>query len=236
MDEFEIGLLQAAGAGLLSFLSPCVLPLVVPYLAWIGGRGAVARRVALVRAISFVLGFVVMFTIFGLTVTAAGRWLTDYRTIAGVIAGGVLVLVGLHVLGVFRVSALDRDVRFRALPRVTSAAGAFVVGLAFAFGWSPCVGPILAAILALAADRGSVGDGAALLGVYGLGMGAPFLLAAVSSGAFVRIAQRLAPHGRVIERVAGVLVILTGLSIMTGQFWKVGLWMLQVFPAFGRLG
>ena len=233
MNEFEIGALEAAGAGLLSFLSPCVLPLVVPYLAWIGGGD---RRVRLVRAASFVLGFVVMFTIFGLTVTAAGRWLTDYRTLAAAAAGGVLAVVGLHVLGVFRLPMLDRDARFHALPHVTSVAGAFVVGLAFAFGWSPCIGPILAAILALAADRGSAADGAALLAVYGLGMGVPFLTAAAFSDAFLRLAQRLAPHGRLIERVAGVLVIATGVSIMTGQFWKVGLWMLQAFPAWSRLG
>lgn len=235
MDEFEMGLLQAATAGVLSFLSPCVLPLVVPYLAWIGGVSA-TRGVAVLRAASFVLGFVAMFIAFGLTVTAAGRWLADYRDVAAVVAGGVLVLVGFHVLGVFRVRMLDTEVRVRALPRVTNVAGAFVVGLAFAFGWSPCIGPILAAILALAADRGSAGEGAALLAVYGLGMGAPFLLAAAFSTAFLRVARRLAPHGRLIERVAGVLVIATGLTIMTGQFWKVGLWMLRAFPAFGRLG
>jgi cytochrome c-type biogenesis protein len=212
-----------------------VLPLVVPYLAWIGGA-ATTRAGAVGRAACFVLGFVVTFTVFGLTVTAAGRWLTDYRDVAGVIAGGVLVVVGLHVLGVLRLPALDRDVRLAAMPRVTSGAGAFVVGVAFAFGWSPCIGPILAAILALAAERGSTTDGAVLLGVYGLGMGVPFVLAAVFGDAFGRLARRMAPHGRVIERVAGVLVIVTGLTIMTGQFWKVGLWMLEAFPSLSRLG
>lgn len=219
-------------------MSPCVLPLVVPYLAWLGGSMPAPhdRGVAFVRAASFVLGFVVMFTVFGLTVTAAGRWLADYRSVATAVAGGVLVVVGLHLAGVLRVPALDREVRIHGLQRVTSATGAFVVGLAFAFGWSPCIGPILAAILALAAERDSVAEGATLLTVYGLGMGVPFLLGAVFSDRLLAVVRRLSPYGRAIERVAAVLVIATGLTIMTGHFWRVGLWMLQTFPAFGQIG
>lgn len=222
-------------------MSPCVLPLVVPYLAYVGGtavedaRGAIGRG-ALLNAGAFVLGFVTMFVIFGAAAGALGDFLADHRAIASAVAGSILVLVGLHLGRMVRVPWLDRDTRISSLARPTGPLGAYVVGLAFAFGWSPCIGPILAAILTLAAARESVAYGTALLAVYGVAMALPFMVAAAFAGPFVRVADRLHAHGRIIERVTAALVIVTGVLIMTGSFWHIGLWMLRALPFFRRFG
>jgi cytochrome c-type biogenesis protein len=247
MDQLNVSMAHAAVAGLVSFLSPCVLPLALPYLAWIGaislGEASAppfipsSRTAAVVRVASFVAGFVVMFIVFGITATAVAGWLGDWRRAATVIAGAVLVVLGLHVARIIRIRGLDMEARIiHQVTRPAGPLGAFVVGLAFAFGWSPCVGPILGAILTVAGTQDSLGRGAVLLGIYGLGMGAPFLLGAVLTRPFTRFAARTRACARSFELVAAGLIIVTGVLIISGRFSSVGLWMLETFPFFDRFG
>jgi len=246
MEALHIGYFEAAVAGLLSFASPCVLPLVVPYLAWVGGIAMPGAsdadtpgrlpRGALGNAVAFVLGFVLLFIALGVTATAVGRTLAQYPEGAAAIAGAVLILLGLHVARVLPIRALAFEARIHAALRPGGPVGAFVAGVAFAFGWSPCVGPVLATILTLAGTRESLAEGAGLLAVYGAAMGAPFLLGAVFTAPFLRLVRRVQPHRRFLELATGGLVVATGLLIMTGTFWQIGYWMLQVFPFLAWLG
>jgi cytochrome c-type biogenesis protein len=237
VDSASVGIVSALVAGLVSFLSPCVLPLTIPYLAWIGASGpATSRGRALVQAAAFVAGFVTTFVVFGITATALGRWLAESQRSIAVAAGTVLVVLGLHLARVVRIPWLDVDSRVRPLARPRGPVTAYIVGLAFAFGWSPCVGPILAVILTLAGAQESAVRGGTLLAAYGLGMGAPFLLGAVLTGPFTRFVERVGPYGRTVERISAFALIATGVLIMSGQFWRIGLWMIETFPAFARLG
>lgn len=221
-----------------------MLPLALPYLAWIGAVGlgesagspaVPSRRAALLLAASFVAGFVATFVALGCAAALVGAWLAEWHRVAAAIAGAVLIVFGLHVARLIRIPVLNMEARARIDARPTGPLAAFVVGVAFAFGWSPCVGPILAAILALAGAQ-DVARGAMLLGVYGLGMGAPFLLGATLTGPFARWARRARTHARAIEWVSASLIVVTGVLIMSGHFWRVGLWMLETFPIFARFG
>jgi cytochrome c-type biogenesis protein len=243
----EVGYAAALAGGVLSFLSPCVLPLIVPYLGFLGGvtlRAAPGGPVAAVpdrlRVLSaagvFVLGFATVFTALGATATGVSQLLLDHLETAALVAGAVLVAFGLHVAGVFRLSVLDVERRFQPRERPVSALGAYVVGLAFAFGWTPCVGPILAGILTIAASRGSAVEGASLLFVYALGIGVPFLLAAAFVAPFLRLVQRFRRHFRAVEIAAGALLVGTGIMVMTGGFQQIGTWMLDRWPDLGRFG
>ena len=247
MDALDVGLFSAVLAGLISFASPCVLPLALPYLAWIGaisfGDPAVAphasafsRRTALALTGAFVAGFVSMFVVLGMAASVVGHWIAAWQQPAAVLAGVVLIVLGLHVARVVRIPVFDLEARFRPGARPTGPIGAYVVGIAFAFGWSPCVGPILAAILGLAGAQESLARGATLLGAYGLGMGVPFLFGAALTGSFRRLAGHARRHMRVIEWASAGLIIVTGALIMAGQFWRIGLWMIETFPVFARLG
>jgi cytochrome c-type biogenesis protein len=247
MDALDVGLFSAALAGLISFASPCVLPLAIPYLAWIGAISLAdttgdararsrSRLTALALTAAFVAGFVSMFVALGVAAALVGNWVAEWQRPAAVIAGAVLVVLGLHVARVVRIPAFDLEARFRPGARPTGPLGAYVVGVAFAFGWSPCVGPILAAILARAGAQDSLARGAMLLGVYGLGMGVPFLFGAALTGSFRRLAGHARRHMRVIEWTSAGFIVATGVLIMTGQFWRIGLWMIEVLPVFARLG
>lgn len=243
----EVTLPAALVAGLLSFVSPCVLPLVVPYLGFIGGvalhagaDGAVvatAERSRVLRAaFAFVLGFATVFTALGATATAISAVLADHMDTLAVIAGAGLVLMGLHFAGLLRIGLLYREARWQVERRPVSMLGAYGVGLAFAFGWSPCVGPVLAGILTVAAAQQGAGEGALLLFVYAMGIGIPFLLAAAFANAFLGFTKRVRPHLRKVELAIGALLIATGVLVMTGRFQAIGVWLLETFPILGNLG
>lgn len=246
IDLFDAALmpamLVALTAGVLSFLSPCVLPIVPPYLAYMGGismaemREGAGRRQAVLAAALFVLGLSTVFVFLGFTASIFGQFFLQYQDILAKVAGGVVIVFGLHFLGVFRIPMLDREARMDAGDRGGSAFGAYVLGLAFAFGWTPCIGPQLGAILGIAAVESSVTRGTVLLGVYALGLGLPFLLAAMFIERAMGLMTRLKRHMRMIERVMGLLLIAVGLMLLTGAFTTLSFWLLETFPILGALG
>ncbi len=246
MDEFGVSILGAFGAGLLSFVSPCVLPIVPASLCFLGGTSLdrlaadgvapqTTRRVV-IAAVAFVLGFATVFVALGATASTLGQLLADYKDPLAQAAGLVIVLFGLHFMGAFRVGFLNFEKRFHVGSRPTGPAGAYLAGLAFAFGWTPCVGPVLATILTLAAGGPSPGHGVGLLAAYAAGIGVPFVAAAAAIGPFLRWAGRVRRHMRTIEMVIGALLIATGTAIFFGQMAHIGQWLLDAVPAFGRIG
>jgi cytochrome c-type biogenesis protein len=246
IDLFDAGLLPAMfvalTAGVLSFLSPCVLPIVPPYLAYMGGismnemQAGAGRRRAVLAASFFVLGLSTVFVFLGFTASIFGQFFLQNQDLLAKLAGGVVIVFGLHFLGVFRIPILDRDARVDAGDRGGSALGAYVLGLAFAFGWTPCIGPQLGAILGLAAVESSLARGTTLLAVYALGLGVPFLLAAMFIERAMGLMTRLKRHMRLIERIMGLLLIAVGLMLLTGAFTTLSFWILETFPMLGELG
>jgi cytochrome c-type biogenesis protein len=240
----ELGILAAVGAGVLSFLSPCILPLVPPYLCFLAGASLdrVASEPSLTvtprvfgRALAFVLGFSLVFIALGAAASSLGRLVSDHLTILSQIAGIVIVVMGLHMLGAFRVFLLMREARFDAAAP-TSLVGAFVVGLAFAFGWSPCVGPVLASILLVAGTDDSVRYGAILLAAYAAGIGIPFLVAALFTGPFVRWLAGFRRHLGTVQKAMGALLVTTGVLVFMGTMPVIAGWLLDALPALGRIG
>jgi cytochrome c-type biogenesis protein len=230
-------------AGVLSFLSPCVLPIVPPYLAYMGGismgemRGdTAARQRVILPAMFFVLGLSTVFLLLGFTASFIGRFFLENQLLLSRISGAVVIVFGLHFLGVFRIPILDREARMDAGDRGGSAFGAYLLGLAFALGWTPCIGPQLGAILSIAATEASLARGTALLGVYALGLGLPFLLAALFIERAMGVMGRLKRHMRVIERAMGVLLIVVGVALVTGAFSAFSFWLLDTFPGLAVLG
>ena len=247
IDVFDAGLLVALmiafGAGILSFLSPCVLPIVPPYLAYMGGismqelteEGRASRR-AILPALFFFMGLSTVFLLLGFTASTMGHLFLRNAELFGQIAGGVVIIFGLHFLGVFRIPFLMREARIDAGDRGGSAFGAYVLGLAFAFGWTPCIGPVLGAILTLAATDATVSRGTAMLGVYALGLGLPFLLAAIFVQRSMGLMTRLKRHMVVIEKVMGIMLLAVGVALLTGAFSAFSWWLLETFPVMQRLG
>jgi len=247
VDGFDVSYIGALTAGLLSFLSPCVLPLVPPYLCFLGGVSldqltgegesppGGGKRV-FIAAFVFVLGFSTVFVGLGATSSIVGQLLAEHLDILAKVAGVVIALLGLHFLGVFRFAFLMREARFHVESRPAGLIGAYVIGLAFAFGWTPCVGPVLAAILFVAASEDSILYGASLLGAYAAGLGIPFLIAAFAAGPFTRFMQRFRQHIRKVEIVLGVLLVATGVLFLTGMMSEIAYWILEAFPALGRIG
>lgn len=228
-------------AGVLSFLSPCVLPIVPPYLAYMSGismRDLTRDKPggAVVPALFFVMGLSTVFLFLGFTASSLGRLFLEYRTEFAQAAGVVVIVLGLHFIGIFRLGFLMREARLDAGDQGGSAFGAYVLGLAFAFGWTPCIGPILGMILTLAATEDSVGRGTALLGVYALGLGLPFLLAAVFVTRSMALMTRLKPWLGIIEKTMGVFLVLVGIALVTGALADFSFWLLETFPIFERLG
>ncbi|MGE3711902.1 MAG: cytochrome c biogenesis CcdA family protein [Hyphomicrobiaceae bacterium] len=233
-------------AGLVSFLSPCVLPLVPPYLGYLGGTTVSQmtadeglddrawRRVVL-GSICFVLGFTTIFVGLGAGASAFGNLIQTYRSQLSIAAGIIIVLFGLHFLGILRIPLLYKEARFHTRLEGVSLIGAYVIGLAFAFGWTPCIGPILAAVLTLAAQDASVGTGVKLLFAYSLGLGIPFVLAAVAIRPFMGFMHRFRRHLGTVEKVMGALLIITGLLFLTGSMNIVGQWLLDNFPGLAML-
>jgi cytochrome c-type biogenesis protein len=247
MEGLEVGHAGAFAAGLLSFLSPCVLPLVPPYLCFIGGltldqlaeqqeAGGVAARRVFVAALVFVLGFTTVFVALGATASAIGQVVTENFRLLGQIAGVIIIVLGLHFLGLLRIPFLYREARFHVESRPAGLVGAYVVGLAFAFGWTPCVGPVLAAILFVAGAEGSVLEGSTLLTAYALGIGLPFLGAALAARPFMAFMARFRRYLGVVEKTMGGLLVLTGVLFLTGTMSEIAYWILEAFPALGRIG
>ncbi|MDB6177538.1 cytochrome c biogenesis protein CcdA [Paracoccus sp. Z330] len=227
-------------AGVLSFLSPCVLPIVPPYLAYMTGVGVnglkTGERSAVLPAIFFVMGLSTVFLIMGFAASAFGRAFLQYQDLLSKAAGVVVMVMGLHFLHIFRIPFLDQEARLEAGQQGGGAVGAYVLGLAFAFGWTPCIGPQLGMILSLAAAGGEMSRGTALLAVYALGLGIPFLLAAIFIKRAVGLMNRIKPYLKTIERVMGVLLVVVGLMLVTGAFSTFSYWLLETFPALATLG
>ena len=247
LDLFDAGLMPSLAvalvAGILSFLSPCVLPIVPPYLAYMSGismqdlteeRRGPSR--ATIPALFFVMGLSTVFLFLGFTASSLGRMFLTHRELFAQIAGVVVIVMGLHFLGLFKIPLLMREARLDAGDRGGSALGAYVLGLAFAFGWTPCIGPILGTIITLAATEGSVARGTALLAVYALGLGVPFLLAAIFITRSIRLMNRIKPWLGTIEKAMGALLVLVGIALITGWMADFSFWLLEAFPALQSIG
>lgn len=236
-------LMIALVAGFLSFLSPCVLPVVPPYLAYMGGvsvtemeQTGAARRKVLLAALFFVLGLSVVFLILGMAASAMGRALLQYQDWFNTIAGVVVMIFGAHFIGIYRIGFMDREARVDAGDQGGSALGAFVLGLAFAFGWTPCLGPILGAILGLAATEANIARGTLTLAAYAIGLGIPFLLVAAFFPALKGPMAFMKRHMGRIEKISGLLLWTVGLMMVTGQFTAFAFWILETFPSLGMMG
>jgi cytochrome c-type biogenesis protein len=239
---------SAGGAfigGLLSFASPCVLPLVPPYLAYMGGvsiedlRGegnvSVRWRVGL-AALAFVAGFSSVFVALGATASFVGQAVGAYAQMLGYVAGALIVVMGLHFLHVIRIPLLDRTARVGVTQKPANLIGAYAIGLAFGFGWSPCVGPVLTAILLMAGAEDSAAEGAKLLLIYSLGIGVPFLFVAMFASAFMRAMARLKTRLALVEKIMGAFLVIAGVLIFTGQMATIAFWLIETFPALGKIG
>ncbi len=236
----------AVVAGLVSFLSPCVLPLVPPYLCYMAGvslsqlttesHHPAARRHVMLSALAFVLGFSTVFVSLGAAASAIGQVVRSHLDVLSVLGGVVIIAMGLHFLGVFRIAFLDREARMQVRNQPAGPVGSYVMGLAFAFGWTPCIGPVLAAILAVAGTEATVGQGAGLLAAYSLGLGIPFLLAGLFAAPFLGFMARFRRYLGAVEKTVGGLLVLTGVLFITGHIADASYWLLETFPALSRIG
>ena len=251
--EENVTLLAAFGAGLLSFISPCVLPLVPGYLSYISGlsldemRGASvasvgsavavarpvgAKRQVVLSSLAFILGFSLVFVSLGAAASAIGQFLAQQQAIFNRIAGAVIIVFGLHTMGVLRIEWLYQEKRVHTSRKPAGFLGAGLVGVAFAFGWTPCIGPILAGILALASSQDTVEQGVQLLAVYSLGLGVPFLATALMIDRFFGALGRIRRHYHVIELVSGALLVIIGLLIFTNRFTVIAAWLTPYLPVY----
>ncbi len=258
MDTGSISYFAAFIGGLISFLSPCVLPLVPAYLSYMAGTtfdalseggSAVTRRTS-IGAVGFVLGFSTVFVALGATASVISPLILANKVMIGYVAGSVIIVLGLHYMGVFRIALLDREMRMMpatlggpgsaddASPPhpIMQALGPYTIGLAFGFGWTPCIGPILATILSIAASRDDLGFGVSLLSVYSLGLGMPFILAAIGIQRFLAFSARFRKHMHKVEIAAGILLVGTGLLIFFGSLEIIAYWLIDLFPVLGELG
>ncbi|MEM8978202.1 MAG: cytochrome c biogenesis protein CcdA [Pseudomonadota bacterium] len=247
ISVLDVTLLPALGlaliAGLVSFLSPCVLPIVPPYLAYMSGvsvsdmqEDQSARRKALGTALFFVMGLSTVFLILGFTTSLLGQFFLQNQNWFVIGSGVVIIVFGLHFLGVFRIGFLDQEARLDVGDRGGSSLGAYVLGLAFAFGWTPCIGPQLGAILSLAASEADALRGTTLLAFYALGLGVPFLLVAFFLPHLTGVMVWMKRHMRSVERAMGALLLLVGVMMVTGYFTAFSWWLLEQFPAMQYLG
>jgi len=241
----NVSIFAALFAGVISFLSPCVLPLVPPYLAYLAGssierladaeRKPRVRRETILAAVLFVLGFSTVFVALGAGATAIGALMRYYSQELAIIAGIAIIVMGLHFLGVTPIALLHRQASLDVRKPV-GLWGAYVMGLCFALGWTPCIGPILATILAVAASEATVAKGAGLLAIYSLGLGLPFIVAALAVEPFAAFVVRFRAHLAHMEKVMGGLLVLAGLAFLLGFFTELNNWLLEAFPALQRIG
>ncbi|MGC1695423.1 MAG: cytochrome c biogenesis protein CcdA [Pseudolabrys sp.] len=232
-------------AGLVSFLSPCVLPLVPPYLVYMAGTSLErladaeaeprVKRATVLAALLFVLGFSTVFVALGASASVIGSLIRIYSGPLATVAGVVIIIMGLHFLGLTPIAFLMREKRV-TVTKPVGLWGAYVIGLAFAFGWTPCIGPILAAILAVAASEQTVTKGAGLLAVYSLGLGIPFIVAAFAIEPFAAFLARFKHYLHRVEQAMGALLVLTGIAFLTGSINTMSVWLLETFPVLGKIG
>jgi cytochrome c-type biogenesis protein len=244
--DLEVSYIAALVAGLLSFASPCVLPLVPPYLCFLAGTSInelsdeeVSNEAwgrVVMAALAFVAGFATVFVALGASASIIGSFVTGHLDVLAKVAGIIIIVLGLHFLGIFRIPFLYRDFRMQGPATAASLIGAYVVGLAFAFGWTPCVGPVLAAILFMAAQTANALNGALLLLAYALGIGIPFVLAAVFFKPFMKLMKRFRRHMGVVEKLTGGLLVLTGILFLTGGMSVIAFYLLEMFPGLGTIG
>ncbi|MBF0438723.1 MAG: cytochrome c biogenesis protein CcdA [Magnetococcales bacterium] len=241
----EVTYAAAFFAGLLSFLSPCVLPLAPAYVSFMSGisvehlregrHGGVGWQAGM-HSLFFVLGFSLVFIALGASATYLGQLLLTHMRLLSKIGGGVIILFGLHYMGVFRFSFLNLEARFHLEKKPSGPLGSFLIGLAFAFGWTPCVGPILAGILAVAGGQESLSQGVGLLAVYSAGLGVPFIITGLAINLFFGVFNRLRTHLHKIEIVSGGLLVVVGILIFFGDFNRLSILILEWFPGLARLG
>jgi len=240
-----IALVTAFGAGIVSFLSPCVLPLVPGYVSYVAGdrisqshhaTDSAWRLSALGLSFCFVLGFSTVFIVLGAGATGLGQLLLRYKNEANIIGGVLVMTFGLFMMGLLKLSWMQRDLRFHGQIKGARPVGAYLIGLAFAFGWTPCIGPVLGVILTLSAVTATVSSGVALLGVYSLGLGIPFVATAMFTDAFLAWRKPIARIGRPLQIGAGAVMVLMGLAMITGQITQAALWLLNTFPGLATMG
>ena len=240
----DVSIAAALLAGMLSFLSPCVLPLVPPYLVYLAGTSLehfaaepkpLAKRQTMVAALFFVLGFSTVFVALGAGASAIGGLLRAYSYGLSMVAGVAIIIMGLHFLGITPIAWLMQEKRLE-FARPVGLWGAYVMGLAFAFGWTPCIGPILAAILAVAASEATVTKGAGMLAIYSLGLGIPFLVAAFAVETFAGFMVRFRKYLAKVEKAMGGHLVLTGIAFLTGFVTQASFWLLETFAVLGRIG
>ncbi|SEO52253.1 cytochrome c-type biogenesis protein [Salinihabitans flavidus] len=244
---FDISYAGAALAGLLSFFTPCILPMVPFYLCYMAGismnqlqgDGTIApgaQRRLVLSSVLFALGVSTIFVLLGLGATALGQAFAQWRQPLSYVAAAILAVFGLHFLGVIRIGLLYREAKVESTAEPTTMIGAYVMGLAFGFGWTPCVGPALASILMIASGMGDLFRGGLLLLVYGLAMTAPFVVAAIFARPFLRWMQRNRRYLPYVEKAMGVMLIVFAILIATDAVNVIAFWMLEVFPTFGKVG
>jgi cytochrome c-type biogenesis protein len=241
----DVTIVAALVAGVVSFLSPCVLPLVPPYLVYMAGTslerladaepGPRVRRETVAAALLFVAGFSTVFVALGASASVVGALIRAYSGPLATVAGIAIIVMGLHFLGLTPIAFLMREKR-ATVAKPVGLWGAYLMGLAFAFGWTPCIGPILAAILAVAASEQTVTRGAGLLAVYSLGLGIPFIIAAFAIEPFAAFLARFRKHLHRVEQAMGALLVLTGIAFLTGSINQVSVWLLEAFPGLGKIG
>jgi cytochrome c-type biogenesis protein len=235
----SVGVAVAFSAGLFSFLSPCVLPLFPSYISFITGMSvgdltadltAPARRRVLLHAVAFVLGFSLVFVALGASFSVAGQFLFSYRDVIRHVGGALIIVFGLYIVGVLRIGVFGRTATWSLREKPAGYLGSFVVGVTFAIGWTPCVGPILGAILSLAGTAETVSRGVGLLVAYSAGLGTPFLLSALALGPFLRFFRRYRPFIPVVERAAGVLLVAVGVLVFTNYYVVLNSWAISITP------
>jgi cytochrome c-type biogenesis protein len=242
----SVSLAAALVAGFVSFISPCVLPIVPGYLSFISGvnvaqfkeGGAprdLVRRVAL-TSLAFVLGFSTVFVALGAAATYIGTLLQEHKRVLGMVGGVIIIVLGLHTAGLLKIPWLLTEKRANVTSRPLGLLGAYVVGLAFAFGWTPCIGPILGAILLFASQQETVGQGVVLLAAYSAGLGIPFLLSALAVNWFFKAFGRLRSSMRAVEIVSGALLVGVGVLLVTDRLTLIALWFIKAFPSLATIG
>ncbi len=241
----NVTIAAALAAGMLSFLSPCVLPLVPPYLVYLTGTSLErladaeaeprVRRETMMAALLFVLGFTTVFVALGASASAIGGAVRAYSGELAILAGVAIIVMGLHFLGLTPIALLMREKRVEVAKPV-GLWGAYLMGLAFALGWTPCIGPILAAILAVAASEETVAKGAGMLAIYSVGLGIPFIAAALAIEPFAAFLARFRAYLGLVEKAMGGLLVLTGIAFLTGAVTQASFWLLDTFPMLGKIG
>lgn len=240
----NVNILTAFIFGLLSFISPCVLPIIPGYISFISGHtlddlqgnNKSAARAVIVNSLVFILGFTLVFVLMGAAATSIGQLLNDNLNLISKIAGVIIIIFGLHMIGIFKIGFLNYEKRFHLQEKKLGIFGSFAVGAAFAFGWTPCIGPVLAGILAIASQQDTVMQGIVLLFVYSLGLGIPFFLTAISINKFFNVFNKVKKHFHTIEVAGGVMLVAVGVLMMTNYLTIIASYLSRWFPFLSSIG